>query len=100
MPNLLLAEEYAAGSALASDEPIYMTVSSGQVTEFYLDARASAYEWTGPCSLKKNKLDPNAQNVYDSLSQSLPLPFQLVEAYDIDTYEDYLRVSAIVKDWK
>lgn len=99
MPEILVAREYAAGSVVTSDEPVYMSVQGGQVTAFHLDAKACAYEWTGPCSVRRDKLSPHAQNVYDSLSESLPLPFLLVEAYDIDTYEDYLRVSAIVKEW-
>jgi HAD superfamily phosphoserine phosphatase-like hydrolase len=99
MLEILVADEYAAGSLVSSDEPIYMSVDDNQVTDFYLDKRDIGFEWTGPCSLKKNKLASNAKNVYDSLAINLPIPFKLVEAYDIDTYEDYLRVSAIVKDW-
>jgi HAD superfamily phosphoserine phosphatase-like hydrolase len=99
MPEMLVAHEYAAGSIVASEEPIYMTVQAGEVQFFHLDDQKGAYEWTGPCSLRKDKLSPDSQHVYDSLRHSLPLPFKLVEAYDIDTYEDYLRVSAIVKDW-
>lgn len=99
MPEMLVADEYAAGSFVTSDEPIYMSVKGENITDFYLDKRDGGFEWTGPCSLKKQKLAPDAKNVYDSLAMNLPIRFKLVEAYDIDTYEDYQRVSAIVKDW-
>jgi HAD superfamily phosphoserine phosphatase-like hydrolase len=99
MPEMLVADEYAAGSFVTSDEPIYMSVECENITDFYLDKRDGGFEWTGPCSLKKQKLAPDAKNVYDSLAMNLPIRFKLVEAYDIDTYEDYQRVSAIVKDW-
>lgn len=99
IPEMLVASEFAAGSVVASDEPIYMTVEAGLVKDFNLAAGPSTYEWTGPCCLRKDKLSLNAQNVFDSLAENLPLPFKLVEAYDIDTYEDYVRVSSIVKEW-
>jgi HAD superfamily phosphoserine phosphatase-like hydrolase len=99
MSEMLVSHEYAAGSVVTSDEPIYMSVDGQQVTNFYLDAKDCVFEWTGPCSLRKDKIPSDAQNVYDCLSQNLPISFKLVEAYDIDTYEDYIRVSVIVKEW-
>jgi HAD superfamily phosphoserine phosphatase-like hydrolase len=97
--EMLVADEYAAGSVVTSDEPIYMDVENEKVQRFHINHCTDSYEWTGPCALKKQKLLATAQNVYDSLSEHLPLKFKQVEAYDIDTYEDYTRVSSITKDW-
>ena len=97
--EMLVADEYAAGSKVTSDEPIYMDVENHKVLRFHLHACADSYEWTGPCSLKKHKILPNSLNVYDCIAKNLPLEFKPVEAYDIDTYEDYIRVSLITKDW-
>mgnify|MGYP006924818066 CR=1 FL=1 len=40
------------------------------------------------------------KNVFNMFEPHLPMRGIKVRAYDIDTYNDYLRVSELTKDWK
>lgn len=57
------------------------------------------FEWTGPACMDKKHLTYNSQNVYNMFEPLCPLRGIKVRAYDIDTYNDYLRVQEITKDW-
>lgn len=70
----------------------------GRVTSF--SREGGDYEWTGPACMYKEHLVYNSQNVYNMFEPLCPLKGVKVRAYDIDTYNDYLRVSEIVKDWR
>jgi len=98
--ELLVECEYAAGTPVSSDEPILMTVKDCLVESFEVYDLPLAREWTGPCCLKRSKVSCQNSNVYNVLTQHLPLRFKEIEAYDIDTYDDYLRVASLVRGWK
>ena len=42
----------------------------------------------------------SSQHVFNMLEPYLPMKGIKVRAYDIDTYDDYIRVCELVKDWK
>lgn len=49
--------------------------------------------------MDKKHLTYNSQNVYNMFEPLCPMRGIKVRAYDIDTYNDYLRVQEITKDW-
>ncbi|MDR2628803.1 MAG: NTP transferase domain-containing protein, partial [Puniceicoccales bacterium] len=95
---LSIDEEFICYSDKTSDEIIFLSVDEkGAVTSF--SRENGDYEWTGPACIKKNKLSYSSGNVFNQLEPYLPMPGLKIRAYDIDTYDDYLRVSEIVKTW-
>ena len=54
-------------------------------------------DWPGMS--KRGNLIYSTQNVYNIFERCLPMRGIKVRAYDIDTYDDYTRVSKIIKDW-
>lgn len=91
--------EYICYSDISSDDAVFVqTQEDGSVLAF--SREQGDYEWTGPACMSKHNLTYNSQNVFNMFEPLLPMRGIKVRAYDIDTYDDYQRVSAIVKDWK
>lgn len=70
----------------------------GRVSSF--SRKGGDYEWTGPACMYKEHLVYNSQNVFNMFEPLCPLKGIKIRAYDIDTYNDYLRVAKIVRDWQ
>jgi HAD superfamily phosphoserine phosphatase-like hydrolase len=102
LEKLLTADfEYVAGTAVTSEDPMYVEVRNAQAVRFATDTgNESLFEWTGPCLLLRENISNMRSNVFDIINPILPLPFMLIEAYDIDTHEDYARVKRLVQLWK
>lgn len=99
--TMLLATEgeYICYADKSSEEAIWVqTDESGNVLAF--SRERGDFEWTGPASLSKSNLMYSSQNVFNMFEPHLPMRGIKVRAYDIDTYNDYQRVSEITKDWK
>lgn len=95
---LSMKEEYIAYSEITSDDPVFIdTNEKGEVTQF--SREKGAHEWTGPCCVRKNRLQEVGVDVYHLLEPLLPLPGIKIRAQDIDTYEDYHRAEAFIKGW-
>lgn len=97
--NLLhTSGEYICYSDKTSEDIVFVqTNEKGEVLNF--SRESGDFEWTGPaCMLKKN-LVYCSQNVFNMFESLCPMRGIKVRAYDIDTYNDYLRVSEITKDW-
>lgn len=91
--------EFICYAEKSSDEAVWVqTDERGCVYAFSRDQ--GDYEWTGPACISKVKLIYSSQNVFNIFEPFLPMPGVKVRAYDIDTYNDYLRVSEITKEWK
>ena len=91
--------EFICYSNITSDDAIYVkTDEFGNVLQF--SKTDGDYEWTGPACIKKENLFYCSQNVYNMFEPYLPMRGIKVRAYDIDTYNDYIRVSEIIKGWK
>lgn len=91
--------EWIAYSDITSDDAVYLNLNnSGEVISF--SKQCGEYEWTGPCCIKKEKINSSSENVFNQLEPHLPIKGIKVRAYDIDTYEDYTRCQYIVKKWK
>ena len=90
--------EWIAYSDKISDDAVYVkTDTYGNVLSF--SRKDGDYEWTGPCCLHKAKLNYSSGNVYNQLEPYLPMRGIKIRAYDIDTYNDYVRVSKIINEW-
>lgn len=98
--NLLeLSGEYICYADKTSDDSVYVqTDDHGNVLAFSRDY--GDYEWTGPACMHKKHLTYTSKNVFNMFEPLCPLQGIKVRAYDIDTYNDYLRVAEITKDWK
>ena len=90
--------EFIGCADKASEEAVYVnTNENGEVISF--SRENGDYEWTGPACIKRDKLKYISGNVFNQLEPYLPMKGLKVRAYDIDTYQDYLNVSNIVKTW-
>jgi choline kinase len=94
----LETEEYIAYSDTISSDTVFVKVNEhGDVIGFSkLDGD---YEWTGPASIKRNKVKYSSGNVFNQLEEYLPMKGLKIRACDIDTYEDYERAIKFVKGW-
>lgn len=90
--------EFIGYADKTSDEPIFVqTDEKGDVIAF--SRENGDFEWTGPACIKKEKLNYSSGNVFNQLEPYLPMKGLKVRAYDIDTYDDYVRVQEITKNW-
>ena len=90
--------EFICYSDKTSDDAVFVKVDEqGNVLKF--SREYGDYEWTGPACMCKKNLSYSSQNVFNMFEPLLPMRGVKVRAYDIDTYDDYQRVSKIVKDW-
>ena len=90
--------EFICYSDKTSDDAVFVKVDEqGNVLKF--SREYGDYEWTGPACMCKKHLAYSSQNVFNMFEPHLPMRGIKVRAYDIDTYDDYQRVSNIVKDW-
>ena len=90
--------EFLCYSDKTSDDAVFVKVDeNGNVLQF--SREFGDYEWTGPACMRKKNLSYSSQNVFNMFEPLLPMRGIKVRAYDIDTYDDYQRVSKIVKEW-
>lgn len=91
--------EFICYSDITSDDAVFVkTDEDGNVLQF--SREEGDYEWTGPACIAKSNLFYCTQNVFNMFEPYLPMKGIKVRAYDIDTYDDYLRVSEITKNWR
>lgn len=98
--NLLATSgEFICYADKTSDDAVFVqTNEKGDVLCF--SREQGDYEWTGPACMDKQHLTYSTQNVFNMFEPLCPMRGIKVRAYDIDTYNDYIRVSEITKDWK
>lgn len=90
--------EYICYGDKTSEESVFVrTNDKGEVLSF--SRESGDYEWTGPACMAKRNLTYNSNNVFNMFEPLCPMRGIKVRAYDIDTYNDYIRVSEITKDW-
>lgn len=91
--------EYICYGDKTSEETVFVrTNDNGEVLSFSRDS--GDFEWTGPACMAKRNLTYNSNNVFNMFEPLCPMRGIKVRAYDIDTYNDYIRVSEITKDWE
>lgn len=98
--KMLLATpgEYICYGDKTSEETVFVrTNDKGEVLGF--SRESGDFEWTGPACMAKRNLTYNSNNVFNMFEPLCPMRGIKVIAYDIDTYNDYIRVSEITKDW-
>lgn len=90
--------EFICYSDITSEDAVYCkTDEEGRVLAF--SRENGDYEWTGPACILKEHLTYSSNNVFNIFERVLPMKGIKVRAYDIDTYNDYKRVSDIIKHW-
>lgn len=90
--------EYICYADKTSDDAVFVqTNEHGEVLCF--SREHGDYEWTGPACMSKQHLMYSTQNVFNMFEPFCPMRGIKVRAYDIDTYNDYIRVSEITKNW-
>ena len=98
--RMLLATpgEYICYGDKTSEDTVFVrTNDEGEVLSF--SRESGDYEWTGPACMAKRNLTYNSNNVFNMFEPLCPMRGIKVRAYDIDTYNDYIRVSDITRDW-
>lgn len=95
---LATSGEFICYADKTSDDAVFVqTNENGDVLCF--SREQGDYEWTGPACMIKQHLIYSTQNVFNMFEPYCPMKGIKVRAYDIDTYNDYIRVSEITKDW-
>ncbi|MCR5177074.1 MAG: NTP transferase domain-containing protein [Anaerovibrio sp.] len=90
--------EWIAYADKRSEDAVYLSLNEdGEVTGFSRDH--GDYEWTGPCCLKKERVQYTSGNVFNVLEPYIPLPGIKIRACDIDTYGDYQKAMEFIKGW-
>ncbi len=90
--------EWIAYADKMSDDSVMVTTNqNGEVESFTRDE--GDYEWTGPCCLRRDRIHFISGHVYNQLEPYLPMKGIKIRACDIDTYGDYQRAVAIIKEW-
>jgi len=90
--------EYIAYSDKSSEDGVYVNLSrEGDVVSF--SKTTGSYEWTGPACIQAHKLRYTEKNVFNQLNPILPIKGIKIRARDIDTYEDYEKVLALISKW-
>lgn len=90
--------EFVCYGDITSEDAVCVNVDEeGNVLGF--SREGGDYEWTGPACMEKKHLTYCSQNVFNMFEPLCPIRGIKVRAYDIDTYNDYVRVSEITKDW-
>lgn len=90
--------EFICYGDISSEDSVCVHVNNkGEVLDF--SREGGDFEWTGPACMEKKHLIYCSQNVFNMFEPLCPMRGLKVRAYDIDTYNDYVRVSEITKDW-
>lgn len=96
---LATSGEFICYADKTSDDAVFVqTNENGDVLCF--SREQGDYEWTGPACMNKQHLIYSTQNVFNMFEPYCPMKGIKVRACDIDTYNDYIRVSEITKDWE
>lgn len=85
------------GDITSEDTVCVLVDTDGNVQGF--TRNTGDFEWTGPACMNKKHLTYCSQNVFNMFEPLCPIRGIKVRAYDIDTYNDYVRVSEITKNW-
>lgn len=91
--------EFVGYGDITSDDAICVsTDENGRAVSF--SRKRGDYEWTGPACIHRDHMKYCSEHVYNMLEPICPMKGIKVRAYDIDTYNDYVRVSEIAKGWE
>lgn len=88
--------EFACYSKKDTDDAVCVDVRDGKIYSFNIN---SDFEWSGICSLKKEHIIKNNGHTYEQLLPKLPIEAMEIRSFDIDTYDDYVKASQIIKKW-
>lgn len=92
------SQEYIGVSAKTSDDTVFVKLDeSANVVAF--SRENGDYEWSGPACLRRENIHFTSGHVYTLIEQRLPMPSKIIDARDIDTYEDYKRALAFIATW-
>jgi HAD superfamily phosphoserine phosphatase-like hydrolase len=88
--------EFVGCSKTVTDDAVLATVNeNGDVISF--SREEGDYEWSGPACLKREHIEYNSDHVYFQIIKYLPLPALVIQAQDIDTYDDYKNAIKFLK---
>ena len=88
--------EFICGTTISTDDPVKVTVNNCNVVKF--SREYGDFEWTGVCCVKKDRLKPSDQHVYQMIEHLLPIKHLFIRTKEIDTPDDYNRAVARVKN--
>ena len=87
-------DEFIGYSDISSDDAVFVKLDQNE-NVIGFSTEIGDGEWVGPACIKKEKITYNSGNVYNILEPHLPIKGIKIRAWDIDTYDDYTRVSKI-----
>ena len=91
--------EFICCTQPTSSEPVFVIKdkTSQQATGF---SRVNGeLEWSGPAKIKRENISYNDGNTYNLLEPLLPMQILEINGTDVDTYDDYLRIPKLLREW-
>jgi len=94
----LQTTEYVGCSKSITDDAVLVEIDEDKnVISF--SREIGQFEWSGPACLKKENIKYVSGHVYTQIENVLPLPALIINAQDIDTYDDYKKAVDFIKTW-
>ena len=91
--------EFICCTQPTSSDPVFViTDKSGQQASGFSRVHG-ALEWSGPAKIKRENISYNDGNTYNLLEPLLPMPLFEINGTDVDTYDDYLRLPKLLREW-
>jgi len=83
--------EYLGISKARSSDAVYVDLTEdGKRVRGFSRECASEHEWSGPAKLRRERIQNVKGDVFAGLIEALPLPAMFVNAFDVDTSDDYM----------
>lgn len=93
------SQEYIGISEKTSDDTVFVNLDEhANVVAF--SRENGDYEWSGPACLQRDSIHFTSGHVYALIEPRLPMPSKIIDARDIDTYEDYKRALSFIASWE
>lgn len=94
----LLEMEYIGCSEATSENTVFVDIDqNGSVFKF--TRTHGDLEWTGPACLRRENIRYVSGHLFTMIENHLPLPANIIRAFDIDTNEDLERAKITISNW-
>ena len=95
---LLTNKEFIGCSPNITDDAYFVQLDDNlNVTGFTKEI--GQYEWSGPAQIARDKIFYTEGHVFEMLEHHLPVKANVIEAQDVDTYDDYLKAKKKISLW-
>lgn len=91
--------EFVCCTQPTSSDPVYITADESEQQAIGFSRVHGAVEWAGPAKIRRENISYTDGNTYNLLEPLLPLPLFFINGTDVDTYDDYIRLPSLLREW-